>query len=148
MRSTTYGTFDPQRYVAALPLLVRAASSNTTHACARAVKTALSKGGIRYPGDVQWQLAKDNGPLLEMLGFRVIGAAQNAISLPPGYTPRVGDVAVVDTGFQGGRHAGHISIYTTRGWVSDFKQNRAIPYRKPVRLVRVFRHSELGETNG
>lgn len=143
MRSTPYGLFDAKAYLAGIPALVRHAASSTTHSCNRAVKSLLTKGGIRYPGESKWIHARDSGALLAELGFSVVASATSTNQLPKDYTPVTGDVVVVNTGFMGGKHSGHIAVWTGSSWVSDFRQRRAIPYNKPAHLVTVYRHHDL-----
>ena len=47
-----------------------------------------------------------------------------------GYQPEVGDILVY--GRNADHPAGHIQVYTSTGWVSDFKQNSDNPYAKPA----------------
>ncbi|GJD49976.1 hypothetical protein OPKNFCMD_2712 [Methylobacterium crusticola] len=90
-------------------------SSNTgsasRHHCLRAVRQAIEAGGVSLKTRVA--NAKDAGPSLVEVGFSVVSSA--------GYTPRKGDVAVIQN-YQGGSVAGHICMYSGEAWISDFVQ--------------------------
>ena len=106
--------------------------------CATYVKGALADGGISinpHPTD-----AKDYGPYLEQYGFSPVS--------PGGYTPQIGDVAVIQN-YTGGNPAGHITMYTNSGWLSDFVQRDmwgGPGYRTNQPSYQVFRSQNIRNT--
>lgn len=120
---------------AAIQYLDEHAVASSTHQCATAVRRALAAGGTvinPHPRD-----AKDYGPFLRVNGFR-----ETSLS---GYTPRKGDVAVIQP-YAGGSTAGHITMFNGSIWVSDFRQTDmwAGPgYRRDQPSYAIFRPSNL-----
>lgn len=87
------------------------ASPQSQGKCARAVRLALSAGGLvlnNYP-----PVAKLYGPVLLANGFQQISLGC--------WIPRKGDIIVLQP-YPGGNPAGHIALYTGVAWVADFKQ--------------------------
>jgi hypothetical protein len=103
--------------------------------CAHYVANAIEQGGDinggKRPSD-----AKDFGAWLEGMRFNSIASAADAnahYAYPPsGYTPKIGDVVVIQP-YPGGNPAGHMAMYSGSQWVSDFRQRDIWPgpgYRK------------------
>jgi hypothetical protein len=90
-------------------------------ACAKHVRLALAAGGLK---PVTWPVpAREWGGTLLALGFS---------PLPPtGYSPQLGDIAVIQPVEAGGD--GHIEGYNGKNWVSDFVQVDFWPSRLYVR---------------
>jgi hypothetical protein len=84
-------------------------SGAATGHCARAVREALAAGGI----DVRAPHARNLGTPLAANGFERVPAS--------GYSPRVGDVVVIQP-YSGGSPSGHAAIYNGQNWVSEFVQ--------------------------
>ena len=97
------------------------------HNCASAVREGVDYGGIdtRIRGTnklegVAKYYAKNYDLNLEKWGF-----TDMKISSLDGYTPKNGDIAVIQN-HKGGNIAGHIQMYSAKlkAWISDFKQNK------------------------
>ena len=66
----------------------------------------------------------DIHPNMTNIGYQVVQSGSGAIEGK--FTPKIGDVVVIDR--VGSHTSGHIAIYTSEGWVSDFKQKNANVY--------------------
>lgn len=84
--------------------------SSTCGYCARAVRFALSAGGIKL--QPVYRDAKELAEALPALGFVDVTSVDE--------NPRVGDICYLEP-MKGHPH-GHICMYTTAGWCSDFVQ--------------------------
>jgi RHS repeat-associated protein len=112
--------------------LIGNAELDFTGACARYVRRGLEAGGtgpIKRPSST---FAKNYDKSIISIGFDSLGIN------PVGYYPQLGDIAIF--GDIPGHPAGHIQVYTIRGWVSDtvqpnFLANRAFR-NSPVEYFR------------
>lgn len=59
--------------------------------------------------------AKDYGVLYEKLGFKKVFSYP--IQKKSLYKPKIGDISIIQY-----EPYGHICVYTSQGWISDFKQ--------------------------
>ena len=90
--------------------------------CLQYVRTALGlSGGV--PHAYQYGFP-DIHPKMTNIGYQVVQSGSGAIEGK--ITPQIGDVVVIDK--VGSHTSGHIAIYTSEGWVSDFKQKNANVY--------------------
>lgn len=70
--------------------------------------------------------ARDYGSELEKVNFSKIAASDFSGSYPPvGYMPQKGDIVVIQP-IKSQNPAGHIAMYDSAQWISDFKQHRDI----------------------
>jgi len=106
-----------------------------THRCARYVRLALCNGGHITAACNGGPDANKYGPFLEKLGFSAV-ATGSGLSLPPGYTPQVGDVAVFAYD-----PWGHVCAWDGSNWVSDFVQSsiQPSPNSNPDRPYTIYR---------
>ena len=95
--------------------------------CATNVREAIDAGGIdtkirgnMHLGNPDYTYAKNYDLNLEKWGF-----TDMKISSLDGYTPKNGDIAVIQN-HKGGNIAGHIQMYSAKlkAWILDFKQNK------------------------
>ena len=96
--------------------------------CAQWVINALNGAG--YP--VQMEDARNAGPSLLLTNFDKVASEKltqgdDRDTLPDGFSPQVGDVAVMTT--TAGHHQ-HIAMYDGKQWVSDTRQTNMLPYNK------------------
>jgi len=122
VESSVAGDDDRHNYtrIDSMPYDAQAAANHaSTHAvnsgaatghCARAVREALAAGGV----DVRAPHARNLGSSLAANGFDRIPAA--------GYSPRVGDVVVIQP-YSGGSPSGHTALFNGQNWVSEFVQH-------------------------
>lgn len=94
------------------------------------------------------QHAKDYGPNLEDAGFEAIYTSQAGTDVPTTYRPEVGDVIVFQPHSKQDPKDGHMEIYTSTGYVSDFKQASfwpsnaaASPWKKEKPSFTIYRYS-------
>lgn len=100
------------------------AHAKTQGRCLQYVRTALGlSGGV--PHAYQYGFP-DIHPNMTKIGYQVVQSGSGAIEGK--FTPQIGDVVVIDR--VGNHTSGHIAIYTSGGWVSDFKQSSANVYSK------------------
>ena len=100
------------------------AHAKTQGRCLQYVRTALGlSGGV--PHAYQYGFP-DIHPNMTNIGYQVVQSGSGAIEGK--FTPQIGDVVVIDR--VGNHTSGHIAIYTSGGWVSDFKQSSANVYSK------------------
>jgi len=108
--------------------------------CAAAVINSLREGGYDVPNV---PLAKNMGPGLHGAGFEEIVPSTplpiGSQHLPDDYTPRTGDVIVIDNPNSSG-NAGHTAIYNGTDWVSDTVQSGANPYARGTSTISIYRH--------
>lgn len=107
---------------AASSYAINNALSKSSNQCALYVRKALAAGGLTSLNSNHPGYAYQYTGTLTSLGFNQIYSGTYSSSLEgniPGL--QVGDVVV----FQpvAGHSAGHIALYTSSGWVSDYRQN-------------------------
>lgn len=98
------------------------ALSRSSNQCAKYVRLALAAGGLTALNNNHPANAYQYAQTLPGLGFRQIYSGTYSSSAEGSIGGlQVGDVVV----FQpvAGHSAGHIAIYTSGGWVSDYRQN-------------------------
>ena len=109
--------------------------------CAEAVINALNKEGYDVPNVPRG--AKTMGPGLLGAGFEEVVPSTplppGSQELPDGYTPRIGDVIVIDNPTSS-RNNGHTAIYNGTSWVSDTIQRHANPYGGGTSTISIYRH--------
>jgi hypothetical protein len=110
--------------------------------CATAVINALKAGGYEVPPVPHG--AKTMGPGLASAGFEEVVPStrlpvKSLDQLPDGYTPRKGDVIVIDNPTSRG-NAGHTAIYNGTAWVSDTIQRYMNPYPNGNSTISIYRH--------
>jgi len=96
--------------------------------CATNVRQALEAGGLNTAGHPED--AKDWGPTLVGLGFRVVAGA-----------PMMGDVMVIQA--TSSSVSGHMELYDGKNWVSDFVQREMWPgpgYRAETPKHEMYRY--------
>lgn len=98
--------------------------------CARYVREAIERGGIRITPTPS---AKDMGrSLVQAAGFYEVSAP-----------PRKGDIVVIQPA--PGHPDGHAAIYNGRNWVSDFRQLHGFypgpSYRNAQPRYKFYRHN-------
>ena len=101
--------------------------------CARAVRLAITAGGINTDARPKSKSAKDYGPYIEEWGFSLVNE--------PNYLPVRGDVRVIQNHPEGSIH-GHMDMYNGFRWVSDYMQNGTWPgpgYRKYKPTFQIYR---------
>ena len=92
------------------------AHPKSTHYCARYVANSLQAAGYKFERQGMAYQYVTNG-ILPKMGFSQVDMGQ---------PPRKGDISVIGPRRPG--HAGHISIFNGKNWVSDFIQRRESPY--------------------
>lgn len=92
------------------------AHPKSTHYCARYVANSLQAAGYKFERQGMAYQYVTNG-ILPKMGFSQVDMAQ---------PPRKGDISVIGPRRPG--HAGHISIFNGKNWVSDFVQRGESPY--------------------
>ena len=101
------------------------------HQCATYVREALEAGGLVTIGHPA--AAKDWGPTLVRIGFRVID--------PANYSAALGDVIVIQGTSMS--KSGHIEIYDGKNWISDFVQQHGMwpgpSYRAEKPSYKIYR---------
>jgi len=113
--------------------------------CAAYVRRALNKGGfaVRPPNDGHGY-AKNYGPELRRVGFEPVAASIHPSKYPvEGYSPRKGDVMVMDTYPTQSIPAGHMAMYTGKQWISDWPQRSFWPgsgYRSYKPSYTIYRY--------
>lgn len=101
---------------------LRNAHAKSKGRCLQYVRTALGlSGGV--PHAYQYGFP-DIHPNMTKIGYQVTQSGSGAIEGK--FTPQIGDVVVIDR--VGSHTSGHIQIYTSGGWVSDFRQSSANIY--------------------
>lgn len=99
--------------------------------CAQYVREALNKAGIelRPPGKrpgKKYSEARDYGSSLKEAGFkRVNGDLQPSTYPPESYSPKKGDIAVIQSTSR--NIAGHMALYNGKEWLSDYRQREFWP---------------------
>lgn len=97
--------------------------------CARYVREAIERGGIRITPTPS---AKDMGRSLVQAGFYEVSAP-----------PRKGDIVIIQPA--PGHPDGHAAIYNGRNWVSDFRQLHGFypgpSYRNAQPRYKFYRHN-------
>jgi hypothetical protein len=88
------------------------AHQKSIHRCATYVRQAIEAGGGRLPMNLSHEYAKEYGPVLTVMGFRMIPIE--------GYAPQKGDLAVFQP--PAGKDSGHVQMFNGTEWVSDFFQ--------------------------
>ncbi|NLE04964.1 MAG: RHS repeat-associated core domain-containing protein [Crenarchaeota archaeon] len=122
--------------IAAVTFLENNAEPSSVGYCAKYVRQALEAGGINTNG--RPNSAKDYGPFLEGVGF-------SRVNTTNGYTPLIGDIAVISS-FQGknkNHPYGHIQMYSGSQWISDFIQRGFWPgsdYRSSQPAYKIYRY--------
>ena len=111
------------------------AAPTSVHKCARYVRLALCNGGHITAECNGGPDANKYGPFLERLGFSVV-ATGSGLSLPPGYVPQVGDIAVFAYD-----PYGHVCGWDGSNWVSDYVQPsiQPAPNTNPDRPYTIYR---------
>jgi RHS repeat-associated protein len=107
--------------------------------CAGKCHEGLAAGGLPWDKD-RPSPAKDNGPWLMAHGAKRVAQSDES-SLPEGYDPRKGDIAI----FQGGEKrntSGHMQIYNGKQWVSDTFQRTFSPRQGYEGGVSIYRFQE------
>lgn len=99
--------------------------------CAWFVMRAMQSGGCPMIILPAWAYRK----ALPFYGYQEVASGMG--NQMNGFHPQKGDVVVFENGKQ--NIWGHIAIYTGNCWISDFKQKKMNPYRKPV-PYKIFRH--------
>ena len=94
------------------------AHPKSTHYCARYVANSLEAAGYKFQRNGMAYQYVTNGTLQKM-GFSQVDMNQQ---------PQKGDISVIGPRTKG--HAGHISIFNGKNWVSDFIQRNESPYAK------------------
>lgn len=92
------------------------AHPKSTHYCARYVANSLQAAGYKFERQGMAYQYVTNG-ILPKMGFSQVDMGQ---------PPRKGDISVIGPRRPG--HAGHISIFNGKNWVSDFIQRNESPY--------------------
>lgn len=105
-----------QRAAKAAEYATMHAERKSTGYCARYVANGLQAVGYKFPRQAHASHYVTHGTLAKM-GFEQVN--NNEPPLP-------GDISVMGPRYNG--HAGHISIFNGRNWVSDFVQRRESPY--------------------
>jgi hypothetical protein len=108
------------------------AEADSIGECAKYVRMAVEAGGVILE---RHALAKDYGPSLIAVGFRVVPDATPL-------APITGDVAIVQP--IPGHDAGHMTMFDGTLWVSDFKQMHGVypseEYRTLKPTVTLYRY--------
>ncbi len=87
--------------------------------CAKSVRQGLNEGGIAVQPT---QHAKDYGQMLTNQGAKAIafhkkGNSLNNNGLPNKYTPKKGDIVIIDA--HKSNESGHMAIFDGEHWISD-----------------------------
>lgn len=116
-------------YIAAWYIQTHALNSSSGY-CARYVADGLDKARYNF----------SRNPSAYMYARKLTLVKAGFVEIA-GNTPwQIGDIMVFNR--NSARPHGHIQIYTTIGWVSDFKQNTFIPYRTNCPPFKLFRDGE------
>jgi len=88
-------------------------NKNTCGRCAAFVRSAFDFGfGVHVR---KFPSAKDCAPAYEELGFKKVFSYPEQSK--EDYKPEIGDVSIIQY-----EPHGHICVFTSQGWISDFKQ--------------------------
>lgn len=110
------------------------AGARSQHRCARYVREALEAAGFKVKRGIGSAYMYAEGEL-ERLGFT---------PLDPNTPPIPGDIMTIG---RSQRHVhGHICIFDGNHWYSDFKQNRASPYRDKLGKEILWRYGGKGNS--
>ena len=100
------------------------AKNQSSGRCAEFVRKAVEAGGVILIRRVS---AKDYGPSLDQVGFRLVGGGVDGQYYP-------GDVAVIQP--IAGHPHGHMAMYNGQIWISDFRQTHGLYPGHSYRLVK------------
>ena len=104
------------RAASAADFTTRTAYYKSTGYCARHVRRGLQAAGYKFQQQAMAYQYVTNG-VLQKMGFTQVDMKE---------APQKGDISVMGPKKPG--HAGHISIFNGRNWVSDFVQRHESPY--------------------
>lgn len=130
--ATRYGGNSNSMAAKAARIAASRAGARSQHRCARYVREALEAAGFKVKRGIGSAYMYAEGEL-ERLGFT---------PLNPNTPPIPGDIMTIGRSH---RHVhGHICIFDGNHWYSDFKQNRASPYRDKLGKEILWRYGGKG----